>query len=183
MQIKDDTIVTFDYTVLDEKGDLIESSKDQGPMRYLHGAGRIVSGLEAALDGKKTGDTLSVTLSPEQAYGKRDDTRIHVFNKNELSGLGEVKIGTQLKAEGDSGTRILTISKIEDDEITLDENHPLAGKTISFDITVTDVRPATDEELGHTEHHDVRCTDDCSTCDLHVPSNGDSNCDCGCDHH
>jgi len=183
MQIQDDAVVAFDYMALDEKGNLIESSKDQGPMHYLHGAGRIVPGLEAALDGKKPGDTLSVTLSPEEAYGMRDDTRIHVFSRNELSGLGEIKIGMQLQAEDDSGKRILTVSKIEGDEITLDENHPLAGKTISFDVSVTDVRPATDEELGYTENHDVQCTDNCSTCDLNVPSIGDTNCDCGCDHH
>ncbi|MBT4513051.1 MAG: peptidylprolyl isomerase [Chloroflexi bacterium] len=182
MQIKDDTVVTFDYTVLDENGDLVESSKDQGPMCYLHGAGRIIPGLEAALDGKKPRDTFSVTLPPEEAYGIRDDTRIHVFTRNELSGLGEIKIGMQLQAEDDSGKKILTISKIEDDEITLDENHPLAGKTISFDVTITDVRPATNEELGHPADHDVRCTDNCSACDLNAPSIGDTNCGCGCDH-
>ncbi len=183
MQIKDDTVVTFDYTVLNEKGDVIESSEDQGPMRYLHGEGKIVPGLETALDGKEPGDTFSITLPPEEAYGMRDDTRIHVFTRNELSGLGEINIGMQLQAEDDSGKKILTISKIEDDEITLDENHPLAGKTVSFDVTITDVRPPNDEELGHSENHDVRCTDNCGTCDLNVPSISDTNCGCGCDHH
>jgi len=183
VQIKDDTVVTFEYTVLNEKGDLIESSKAQGPMRYLHGEGRIVPGLETALDGKESGDTFSVTLSPEEAYGMRDDTRIHVFTKNELSGLGEIKIGMQLQSEDDSGRKILTVFKIEDDAITLDENHPLAGKTVSFDVTVTDVRPATEEELGNSASHNVQCTDNCSTCGLNVPSINDTNCGCGCDHH
>ena len=150
-------------------------------MRYLHGHNGIVPGLEAALEGKSVGDTLSVTLSPEEAYGERDDTRIHVFTKEELGGLGELSVGMQLQAEDSSHKRILTVSKIEDNKITLDENHPMAGKTVSFDVTVIDVRNATDEELGSGDFHSIHCTDDCGTCGLNTPSGcGDS---CGCDHH
>lgn len=183
MRIAPNTVATFEYTVVDDKGELIESSQDAEPMSYLHGAGRIAPGLEAAMEGKTVGDTFSVTLSPEQAFGHRDDSKVLELPKREVARLGEIRIGMQLEARDSSGRRILTVTEIGGDKVTLDENHPLAGKTLSFDVTVTDVREATADELGLDSLHDVRCAEDCGTCDLHSPLFGQHDCGCGCDHH
>jgi len=178
MQVAESKVVTFEYTVVDEQGKLIESSGDGEPMCYLHGAGRIVPGLEMDMEGKYAGDTFSVTLAPNQAYGERDESDFHVFTREEMAGLGELRLGMQLQAQDASGElRILTVTKMEDDKITLDGNHPLAGQTVGFDVTILDVRNATEEELGHGQY--VRCTDDCATCDLDTGLDHD----CGCGHH
>lgn len=183
MKVSKDAVVTFEFTVVDDHGQLVESSRDTEPMCYLHGAGRIAPGLESAMEGRSVSDTFSVMLSPKNGFGERDESRVHVFSREELAGLGELRIGMQLKAEDDSGNRVLTVSRIEDETITLDENHPLAGKVVSFDITVIDIRRATAEELGQEPDHDVRCTDDCGTCGLHDPLLDNHDCGCGCDHH
>ena len=89
----------------------------------------------------------------------------------------------QLKAEDSSGKRILTVSKIEGEKVIMDENHPLAGQTISFDVTVTDVREAPEDDSGYENAQNVRCTDDCSICELNEEHIHDHNCGCGCDQH
>ena len=184
MQVAENTVVTFEYTVADERGKLIESSRDGEPMCYLHGAGRIVPGLEMDMEGRSAGDTFSVTLAPNQAYGERDESDFHVFTREEMVGLGEFRLGMQLQAQDASeGMRILTVSRVEDDKITLDGNHPLAGQTVGFDVTILDVRNATEEEMGHGQY--VRCTDDCATCELDTSMGHDHDCGCGdeCGHH
>ena len=186
MQISGNKIVTFDFTVMDEQGQLIESSKDTGSMSYLHGAGKIAAGLEKALEGRSSGDTFSVLLTPSQGFGERDDSLIHTFTKEELAGLGELKTGMQLQSKDDDGIRTLTITKIEDDKVILDENHPLAGKLVTFDVTVIDVRKATEDELGYEPSQSVRYADDCPTCGSSTSEYGnDHDCECGgdCGHH
>ena len=183
MRISKDMFATFEYAVRDEQGELIDNSRDSGPLSYIHGKGRIVPGLESALEGKSAGDTFSVTVAPEQGYGERDDSRIHVFTREELAALGELKVGMQLQAGDESAKRILTVSQIQDDKIIMDENHPLAGKTISFDVHVLAVRDATVEELETGQAYDVVCRDDCTTCAMNLPGERGDDCGCGCHNH
>ena len=143
MHVAANKVVTFDFTVMDDNGNLIESSSDTGAMCYLHGDGRIAPGLERALEGRSVGDSFSVLLTPSHGFGERDDSLVHTFTKRELAGLGELKTGMQVQASDEAGKRTLTITKIEGDRVILDENHPLAGKIVNFDITITDVRNAT----------------------------------------
>ncbi len=168
MQIEKNKVVTFDYTVTDENGGMIESSHGDEPLSYLHGAGGIAPGLESAMEGKVEGDSFAITLRPEEGFGERDEELVHTLSRDELAELGEIEIGMQLHAEDESGIRILTVSKIEDDEIILDENHPLAGMTVKFDVKVVDVRDASDEEKEHGHPHVQGCG---------------GGCDCGCSHH
>lgn len=177
MQVGENRVVTFEYTAVDEQGKLIESSRDSEPMCYLHGYGRIAPGLETALEGRSVGDSFSITLAPADAFGERDDSLLHSFSREELSGLGMIEPGMQLQASDDSGTRILTVSEVREDEVILDENHPLAGMTVSFDVKVVDVRDATEEEL---QGDGLFCDDDCDTCGIH---DHDDDCGCGCGHH
>ena len=182
MRVGANRVVTFDFTVMDENGNLIESSKDTGAMCYLHGDGRIAAGLERALEGRSIGDSFSVHLTPSQGFGERDDSLIQTFTQEELAGLGKIEIGMQIQASDENGKRTLTITEIEDDRVVLDGNHPLAGKTVIFDVTVVDVRNATEEELGFDPSRDVRCTDDCNACELNFSdTEQDHNCECGGD--
>lgn len=186
MRVASNRVVTFDFTVKDENGNLIDSSKDTGAMSYLHGDGRIAPGLERALEGRTVGDSFSVYLNPSGGFGEYDESLVHTFTREELTGLGELQVGMQVQATGENGKRILTITKLEDDRVVLDENHPLAGRTVNFDVTIVDVRNATEEELGFDPSRDARCTDDCITCELNEhDAEHDHGCRCGgdCGHH
>ena len=182
MQISNDKTVTFEYAVHDDQGQVLDNSRDSGPLSYVHGKGKIVTGLEAALEGRHAGDTLSVMLSPDQGYGQRDESRLHEFPKEELAGLGELKVGMQLQAADETGKRILTVSKIEDGKVILDENHPLSGKTVTFNVHVLSVRDATEEEIESGQAYNVSCNDNCLSCASNVQHSG-GDCGCGCDHH
>ena len=153
MNITKNSVVLFDYTLTDDEKEVIDSSKDGGPLAYLHGEGQIVKGLEKAMEGKKAGDSFSVTVSPEEAYGMPDAAKIAVVSADQIEGGEDLEEGMQLEASNDEGEQIVVVSKIEGDKVTLDGNHPLAGMTLHFDITVREVRTATAEEIAHGHVH------------------------------
>jgi FKBP-type peptidyl-prolyl cis-trans isomerase SlyD len=153
MTITKGSVVLFDYTLTDDERDIIDSSKEGGPIAYLHGEGQIVKGLEKVMEGKKTGDSFSVTVSPEEAYGLPDAAKIAVVSADHIEGGDELEEGMQLEASNEQGEQIVVVSKIEGDKVTLDGNHPLAGMTLHFDITIREVRAATAEEISHGHVH------------------------------
>lgn len=181
-------VATFDYTVTDEQGQLIDTSLEYGPLSYIHGKGTLVPGLEAAMDGKSSGDSFSIKLTPSQGYGERDDSLIHVFTRKELVKLGNLKVGMQLQAQDTKGERTLVVTEIDGDTITLDENHPLAGKTIKFDINVLSVRDATQDELYSEQAFSIACHADCQNgcqdhhSEIHGCGHHGTDHSCGCDH-
>jgi FKBP-type peptidyl-prolyl cis-trans isomerase SlyD len=146
MTITKGSVVLFDYTLTDDERDIIDSSKEGGPIAYLHGEGQIVKGLEKVMEGKKTGDSFSVTVSPEEAYGLPDAAKIAVVSADHIEGGDELEEGMQLEASNEQGEQIVVVSKI-------DGNHPLAGMTLHFDITIREVRAATAEEISHGHVH------------------------------
>jgi len=182
MRIATGTVATFEYTVTDEQGNLIDTSRTSGPFSYVHGKGTIVPGLELAMEGRSAGESFSVTLPPPQAYGQRDENLVHILSRKDLARLGELKPGMRLQTPEGSGKRILTVSKIEGDRVILDENHPLAGKTVRFDISILAVRPATAEEMETGRAYNAACREDCSVCPAYRVGL-DHDCGCGCDHH
>jgi FKBP-type peptidyl-prolyl cis-trans isomerase SlyD len=151
-EILKNTVVSLNYEMLDAEGTLIE--KTEHPITYLHGGyDGIFPRVEEALHGRKTGDSFSVTLEPDDAFGEYDAELIRteprkLFPKN-------IKVGMQFEgaAEGSNHAMIYTVTDIADDKVVVDANHPLAGKTVQFSCTVTDVRPATQEELHHGHVH------------------------------
>lgn len=153
MTITKGSVVLFDYTLTDDDKEVIDSSKDGGPLAYLHGEGQIVKGLEKVMEGKKAGDRFSVTVSPEEAYGLPDPAKIATVTADQIEGGEELEEGMQLEASSDEGEQIVVVSKIEGNKVTLDGNHPLAGMTLHFDITVREVRAATPEEIAHGHVH------------------------------
>lgn len=153
MQISSGKVVLFDYTLTDDDKVTIDSSEGREPLGYIHGGGQIVAGLEKALTGKSAGDQLLVDVTPEEGYGLQDPNKIIVIPKSKIDGVPNLKVGMQLQGNGPSGPQIVTVTKIEGDEVTLDANHPLAGENLHFDITIREVRNATPEELSHGHVH------------------------------
>ncbi|AEG01188.1 FKBP-type peptidyl-prolyl cis-trans isomerase [Methylomonas methanica] len=156
MQITDKTAVSFHYTLTNPSGEQLDSSRGEEPLLYLHGAGNIIAGLEAALAGKSTGDSFSVTIPPEDGYGELAPEMVQVVSKKMFEGM-DVEVGMQFHADVSHGSGIITITEIDGDDVTIDGNHPLAGETLIFDVEVVDVRPATDDEMAHGHVHGAGC--------------------------
>ncbi len=153
MKIAKDCVVTLDYTLTDEDGEILDSSEGDEPLQYLHGHGDIVPGLERALQGHEPGDRVQVDVSPEDGYGEWDEDLVEIVGKEDFDDPEELEIGAQFEVDTDEGVRIATVIEMEGNEITVDLNHPLAGMQLHFDVTVSEVRKASDEELAHGHVH------------------------------
>ncbi len=154
MQITKNKVVLLNYTLKSDEGEIIDSSEGTDPLAYLHGAENIIPGLENALDGKTTGDSLSVSIPAEEGYGNFDENKIQIVPRDMFDDAGEVEVGVQYHAAGpDGGYVTITVKEIGDDTITIDANHPLAGEGLNFDVTVMEIRDASEEELEHGHVH------------------------------
>jgi FKBP-type peptidyl-prolyl cis-trans isomerase SlyD len=151
MNITQDTVVTLRYQVASAQGQLIEDSKD--PMVYLHGGyDNTFPKIEAALDGQAPGFSTTVVLAPADAFGERDESLATSIPKSQFP--AGVKVGGSLRgAAADGREQVFRVVKIKGPVVLLDGNHPLAGQTLRFTMTVTDVRPATAEEITHRHVH------------------------------
>ena len=158
MQISENNVAFIHYTLKNEAGDTLDSSVGQEPLAFLCGAHNIVEGLESALLGKSVGDKLSVVVKPEQGYGEIREDLVQKVERENFQGIDQIELGMQFMAETPWGQQPVTVIKIEDDGITLDGNHPLAGQTLTFDVEVTEVRKATDDELSHGHVHGEGCS-------------------------
>lgn len=153
MHIEKNRAVSLHYTLRDERGAVIDSSSGRGPLTYLHGKGNIIPGLEQALAGKAAGDKLDVTVAPEQGYGRRDERLVQIVPRNRFGEVAELKPGMQVRTSGPQGARLVTVVRVERDFVTVDGNHPLAGRTLNFSVEVAEVRKATHEEVSHGHVH------------------------------
>ena len=155
MIIGKDTVVSLNYELFDSAGELLEQVET--PISYLHGGyDGIFPLVEEALQGKIAGDRCSVTMQPDDAFGEYDQGLVEVEARSSFP--KEVAVGMQFEGgpEGadDDDFILFTVVEVTDDEVTVDGNHPLAGKTLTFNCTVTGVRPATAEELEHGHVHE-----------------------------
>ena len=155
MEISADKVVLIHYTLKDDAGAVIDSSSGGEPLAYIQGHGNLVSGLEKALEGKADGSKVAVSVTPEEGYGKHDVALIQRVPKRTLQGAGEVKKGMQFQASTPDGMRLFTVTGVVGDMVTLDGNHPLADRTLHFDVQVVSVREASSEELEHGHVHGV----------------------------
>ena len=153
MHIEKNRVVRFDYTLRDEQGTVLDSSSGRGSLSYLHGKGNIIPGLEQALAGKSTGDKLDVTVPPEQGYGKRDERLVQIVARTKFGEIANLAPGMQVRASGPQGSRMVTVVRVDRDFVTVDGNHPLAGRTLHFSLAVAEVRKATHEEITHGHVH------------------------------
>ena len=154
MKVGKDKVVLMHYTLKNDAGDVIDSSDGADPLPFLQGHGNIIPGLESALEGSKVGDKLDVSIEPEEGYGLRMKDAIQEIPSSALQGVDEVKVGMQLQSQDKDGNAFLvSVTKIEDDKITVDGNHPLAGQTLHFSVSIESIRKAEAEELSHGHVH------------------------------
>lgn len=152
--IGENLVVSMHYKLTDEEGTVLDSSEGSKPLAYLHGAGNIISGLEKALIGKVEGDSLKVKVEPAEAYGEVKQELIQTIDKSAFQGVETVEVGMQFNAQTPDGTMLpIMVKEVEDDKVTIDANHPLAGKTLNFDVEIVGVREATKEEVEHGHVH------------------------------
>lgn len=151
--IHDGVVVSLTY-ILQIDGKEIERAESDDPLEYLHGTGSIVPGLETLLEGKRIGDKLHTTLPPEQAYGEYDADDVEEIERGTLSSDIDLEKGLEVEVEDEEGNwYVATITNLTDDTITLDFNPPLAGQTLTYDVTVLALREATASELDHGHVH------------------------------
>ena len=153
MEITADRVVLIHYTLKDDAGAVIDSSAGGEPLAYIQGHGNLVAGLEKALEGKPDGSKVAVSVTPDEGYGRHDSNLIQRVPKRSLQGAGAIKKGMQFQGRTDEGMRLFTVTAVIGDMVTLDGNHPLADKTLHFDVQVVSVREATTEELEHGHVH------------------------------
>ncbi len=152
MQVAENTVVSLNYTLKDDNGTVLDSSENREPLTFIAGKGMIIPGLEQAIMGKEKGEELSVTVNPEDAYGEYNESMTIDVNKDQFQGDAEITEGMQVQAHNkDGSTQVLTVKDVQDEQVTLDANHPLAGQTLYFDVSIEDVREATDEELENNQ--------------------------------
>jgi len=181
MTIAKDKVVSIEYTLTDDQNEVLDSSEGMGPLEYLHGHNNLIPGLEKELEGKKAGDTLKATIAPADAYGEFQDELVVEVDRSQFPDDVEITEGMQFEAGSPEGSRVVTVTKINDSKVTVDANHPLAGETLHFDVKVVSVREATDDEKanGLKGSCGCGCGDDCEgDCD-------DEGCEsggCGCGH-
>jgi FKBP-type peptidyl-prolyl cis-trans isomerase SlyD len=153
MQIAQNSVVAFHYTLTNETGEVLDSSEGRDPLTYLHGSGNIIPGLEKELEGHQDGEKLQVTVTPEEGYGEPQPSLVQEVPRDAFQGVESVEPGMQFQAQTQGGPLMVTVTKVEGDTVTVDGNHPLAGQKLNFDVEIAEVREATQEELEHGHVH------------------------------
>ena len=149
--ISDSVVVTFDYVIRDTDGETLDASSVEEPGVYLHGAANIAPGLEAAMSGRRVGDELTVEVEPEQGFGVHDGQEPITVPRDVFGPGVEITMGMQCTSDADADADeplSLWVVGVTDDSVVLDRNHPLAGKTVIYDVTITGLRAASPEELS-----------------------------------
>jgi len=154
LNITDNTVVSINYTLKGDSGEVIDTSEGREPLQFLFGAGMIIPGLENELAGKAAGEKFKVSVDPEQGYGERSEDMIQKVPAADLSHLEGLAVGAAVQAQSSDGQTVnLVVTEMTDSEITLDGNHPLAGATLHFEGDVVEVRAATEDEISHGHSH------------------------------
>lgn len=154
MQVANNTVVAIDYTLTDNEGTVIDSSEGRDPLAYIQGTGQIIPGLEQAMEGRSAGERFQISINPDDAYGQRDEGLIQEVPMSAFDDVGTPSEGQQFQAVAEGGSRIITVMDVGEEQVTVDANHPLAGRELNFDVRVVNVRQASDEELEHGHVHD-----------------------------
>lgn len=154
MIIENNKVASIDYTLTNDAGETLDTSIGREPLSYIQGHQNIIPGLEKALEGKTAGEKLTVTVPPEEAYGNSNPASIQTVARDVFQGVENIDVGMQFQSQGEGGQPIIvTVTKIEEDQITIDGNHPLADMTLTFEVEIKEVRDASEEELSHGHVH------------------------------
>jgi FKBP-type peptidyl-prolyl cis-trans isomerase SlyD len=152
MEIRRNKVVAFDYTLKDDTGTVIDKS-GKTPLYYLHGYSNIVPGLEEALEGRKPGDNLEVSIPPEKGYGKYDPKLVSSLPKSRLPEGATPMKGQKYNVQLGNQSRTVTVTKVRINDVEIDANHSLCDKTLHFAVRVRQVRDATKGEIEHRHAH------------------------------
>ncbi|OOR92464.1 peptidylprolyl isomerase [Moraxella caviae] len=153
--IANDTVVKFNYTLTNDAGETLDKSGAE-PLAYLHGHHNIIPGLEAQMAGKSAGDKFTATVAPEDAYGEFVAEAVQSVPRANFQGVDNIEVGMQFQSQTDDGhVMLVTVKEVNDEEVIVDGNHPLAGQTLTFDVEIVEVRAATADEIAHGHAHGV----------------------------
>lgn len=154
MKIQENSVVSIHYTLTGEDGAVIDSSDGGEPLNYLQGAGNIIPGLENALLEKTVGDQVQVTIQPKDGYGEVLAELVQKMPTEAFSGIEKIEVGMEFQAQTESGgVQYVVVTEVEEDGVTIDGNHALAGKVLNFDVKIEAVREASEEEIAHGHVH------------------------------
>ncbi len=154
MVIQEKCVVSIHYTLTDDSGKQLDTSSERGPLKYLAGSRNIISGLESALNGKTVGDKLKVSVEPKDGYGEFDPEKVQEVPRSAFEGIDTIEPGMQFQGQDANGNvQNIVVMDVSDTNVTIDANHPLAGKVLHFDVSVEDIREATEEEISHGHVH------------------------------
>ena len=154
MKVSKDSVVSLEYRLHLGDGQVVDESEPGQPLAYMHGRGQIVPGLEGQLEGMSAGESKQVVVAPAQGYGEHDPRGLQEVPREMFPPNANLQAGVTISAQTADGDVIpITIRELKGDKVVVDLNHPMAGKTLHFDITVREVRAATDEEKQHGHAH------------------------------
>jgi FKBP-type peptidyl-prolyl cis-trans isomerase SlyD len=153
MKIADDKVVGIHYKLADNAGNVLDSSEGRDPLYYLHGYGNIIPGLEDELEGKELNEKLNVKVLPEDGYGEYNKEMVYVIERSKFPDPKNIEVGMVFTSNAQGQQINLNVVGVEGDNITLDANHPLAGKELNFDVEIVDIRDASKEEIEHGHVH------------------------------
>lgn len=157
MRIEKNKVVAFHYTMTAGDGDVVEESRDGDPIVYLHGHHGLIKGLEKVMEGHAAGDRFTVTVTPEEGYGQPRENAVQRVSKSHITGNAKLKMklapGMVVQVNTAEGPRAVIVVKVGLKTVDVDSNHPLAGKTLVFEVEIADVRDATQEEIAHGHAH------------------------------
>jgi len=152
--VQNGLVVSMEYTLIVD-GEVLDSSKDAGPLQFLAGHDNIVPGLEREMVGMKIGESKDVVVSPEDGYGEFDEEAFLEVPRAELPSDMELEVGLELNVTDEDGENQLAfVESFDDENVRLDFNHPLAGAELKFNVKVIGLREPTAEELDHGHAHD-----------------------------
>jgi FKBP-type peptidyl-prolyl cis-trans isomerase SlyD len=154
MKAADGMVVSIHYTLRDDEGEVVDSSSGSEPLDYLHGAGNIVPGLEAAMEGKAIGDKFKIAVPPAEGYGELQPAGAKAVPRSGFPRGAELEPGMQFFVRGPDGEPFpVWVKEVGAKEVVIDTNHPLAGETLHFEVEVVGMRAATEEEVEHGHPH------------------------------
>lgn len=147
MEIAHRRVATVHFTLTDEDGSQITTTRGHDPLVYMHGTGGIAQGLEEALEGRKPGERFEVTVPPEKGFGPRHEELVQTHPRSVIRDGAQPEVGARLDAQTARGPLEVVVTAVDGDSVTVDGNHPLAGKTFQAEVEVIEVRVATPDEI------------------------------------
>ena len=152
MKISENSVVTFQYVLMDSSGNILDNTGVDEPVTSVQGSSHVYPDIEKALEGREPGDSIRVVIPPERACGNRDDTLVSVVPRSNFRGIYNLAPGMQIPVQDGDDISMVRVLKVEGNEVTIDGNHPLAGETLVFDITITEVWDSDDERAPEADN-------------------------------